>query len=673
MKLLRIDIENFRQFYGKQSIEFSNSEKNITIIFGENGKGKTGIFRALMFGLYGNIYLPQDNKKDKIHLINFHALEENSTATAIVRVEFENNAKRYIIERALQGCKFNSEVIEEEREIKLYYTNKKGDMCSDPIVNRNDIEREIDLILAEEVKDFFLFDAEKIDTLAKTDSTIKKEVKAAIVKLLQIDKLERAIDVTTDLLNKENRRITKNSSNIDIINKEKEKDDKEEEIELIEEKIELKKENILSCNIDIENIKEKLEENEEIRAVHAEINKIENEKRLINDNLKTAKKGIKNSFFNDAHKLLMQDCYKDTKVYLNQILIDQKDLISIEIIEKSLDTMVCACCNTNLNEVKEALQSVLRLKNNYKRSELTPLITKINSSIHDFEIAREDKIQGIKNSLENIRNLKDKIDYLDKKIYTLKQKSKEFSQSEENLKGLENKLEDKQRTLESLKIEVNRLEGQVEEKQRDFRVLERQYDELIRKNAETEFDRKRLDYITTLNNNLKNIFKEYSDDIRLKLKEEATNIFRKLIDSKDKDLINKISINDKYEIEIYSWNGTKITQDISQGQRQVVALSFITALAKVAAGSSENIDFPLFMDTPFGRISGNNRDNLIDNIPNLTSQWILLFTDTEFSIHEEMRFKSNNRLGKWYKLEQIKLGHSEIKKIDLEQQMATRR
>lgn len=673
MKLLRIDMENFRQFYGRQSIEFSNSEKNITIIFGENGKGKTGIFRALMFGLYGNIYLPQDNKKDKIHLINFHALEENATATAIVRVEFENNAKRYIIERALQGCKFNSEVIEEEKEIKLYYTNKTGDMCSDPIINRNDIEREINLILAEEVKDFFLFDAEKIDTLAKTDSTIKKEVKSAIVKLLQIDKLERSIDVTTDLLNKENRRITKNSSNIDIINKEKEKDDKEEEIKFIEEKIELKKENILSCNIDIENIKEKLEENEEIRSVHAEINKIEIEKGLINDNLKTAKQGIKNSFFNDAHKLLMQDCYKDTKVYLNQILIDQKDLISIEIIEKSLDTMVCACCNTNLNEAKEALKSVLRLKNNYKRSELTPLITKINSSINDFEIIREDKIQGIKNSLEKIRNLKDKIDYLDKKIYTLKQKSKEFSQSEENLKGLENKLEDKQRTLESLKIEVNRLEGQVEEKQKDFKVLERQYDELIRKNAETEFDLKRLDYITTLNNNFKNIFKEYSDDIRLKLTQEATNIFRKLIDSKDKDLINKISINDKYEIDIYSWNGTKITQDISQGQRQVVALSFITGLAKVAAGNSENIDFPLFMDTPFGRISGNNRDNLIDNIPNLTSQWILLFTDTEFSIHEEMRFKSNNRLGKCYKLEQIKLGHSEIKKVDLEHQMATRR
>ncbi len=46
------------------------------------------------------------------------------------------------------------------------------------------------------------------------------------------------------------------------------------------------------------------------------------------------------------------------------------------------------------------------------------------------------------------------------------------------------------------------------------------------------------------------------------------------------------------------------------------------------------------MDTPFGRISGKNRDNLIENIPMLTSQWILLLTDTEFTVSEEMKIKS---------------------------------
>ena len=42
-------------------------------------------------------------------------------------------------------------------------------------------------ILDEEIKDFFLFDGEKIDTLAKTNDTVKREVRTAIFKLLQIN------------------------------------------------------------------------------------------------------------------------------------------------------------------------------------------------------------------------------------------------------------------------------------------------------------------------------------------------------------------------------------------------------------------------------------------------------------------------------------------------------
>ena len=37
-----------------------------------------------------------------------------------------------------------------------------------------------------------------------------------------------------------------------------------------------------------------------------------------------------------------------------------------------------------------------------------------------------------------------------------------------------------------------------------------------------------------------------------------------------------------------------------------------------------------------------------------------------------MRFKSTNKLGKWYKLEQITTGHSEIVAMEINDAMATR-
>ena len=160
--------------------------------------------------------------------------------------------------------------------------------------------------------------------------------------------------------------------------------------------------------------------------------------------------------------------------------------------------------------------------------------------------------------------------------------------------------------------------------------------------------------------------------MRRKLKESTTEIFNQLIDQKDVNLIKEININDKFELEIFSHDDIEITQDISQGQRQIVALAFITALAQVAAGDSEQIAFPLFMDSPFNRLSGVNRDQLIENIPSLTSQWILLLTDTELTTSEERVVKEGGRLGKWYRINQIDTFHSEIEEVPLTDSMTTR-
>lgn len=673
MELIKIQLENFRQFYGVQEIEFASGEKNITIIFGVNGKGKTGIFRALIFGLYGKTHLPQDNKQDKIHLINWNALKENSPTSASVTVTFKNNGQIYTIKRVLKGCQFKEDVIEEEQSVELYLTSNSGDMSALPITDRTEISSIINEILHEEVKDFFLFDGEKIDALAKTNTEVKKEVKTAIVNLLQIDKLERAVKITNDLWSKEDRNIRNNISNMNIASKGDEKEAIEQEIKVIEEKLQLKQENIASCNSEIYYIREKLEENEEVRQLHQKISEFEMQYRTQNETLRMAKKMLKDSYFNQGHKLLLQDYYKKIDNYLKQVLVNQKDMVGIELIEKSLNDMTCACCHTDLHQMQEALSHIKQLQRNYKRSELTPLITKITSSISDFEMIQDEKKKGLEQELRNVRNIKNELEALGRKRDDLKARARSYSQNEANLRALEASLEEKEQIVEQFKQEVNRLEGQIIERTKTLTEVEREYAELLKQNKETEYDAKRLAYVKQLGIHLEQIFTEYSDDMRERLMIKATEIFKQLIDGKDKELINKIVINNKYELEIYNWQNKNATQDISQGQRQIVALSFITALAQIAGGDKKNIDFPLFMDTPFGRISGNNRDNLIVNIPSLISQWILLLTDTEFSIQEEMNFKMSGKLGKWYRLEQIELGYTKIQPIQLEDQMATRR
>ena len=56
MIIKNIKISNFRSYYGLTNIDFKiNSEKNITLISGKNGFGKTSFLTALIWGFYGKL------------------------------------------------------------------------------------------------------------------------------------------------------------------------------------------------------------------------------------------------------------------------------------------------------------------------------------------------------------------------------------------------------------------------------------------------------------------------------------------------------------------------------------------------------------------------------------------------------------------------------------------
>jgi len=98
MKLLELKLNNFRQFYGVQCIEFSKDPQNITVILGENGNGKTGIFRAILFCLFNEKELRKDKEDksssaNKIHLVNLNMLNENVGMPVMATVELSSKIK----------------------------------------------------------------------------------------------------------------------------------------------------------------------------------------------------------------------------------------------------------------------------------------------------------------------------------------------------------------------------------------------------------------------------------------------------------------------------------------------------------------------------------------------------------------------------------------------------
>lgn len=673
MILLKMELQNFRQYMGKQTIEFALGEKNITIVFGENGKGKTGLFRALMYALYGSTHIQQDNPKEPVHLASFRLLEDSKRPVETsVTVTFEHLGRKFEITRALKGIKRGDRIEERFDYVKLVMFDENGNYGAQTFDNEVTVRAKMNEILDEEIKDFFLFDAEKIDTLAKTTDEVKKEVRTAISKLLQINNLEEAHNIIETLHRSEKKQIIDNAGNTDIESKEKEIEAKKSEIDqqkVIQQQLLIEQN---ECKKLITHYELQLSQNEDIRRIQDHLKGLRENLASKVEYLDDLKGQVVGKLRNEASFLLLNSTFPNVTNYLEQLTIDQGSIVPSDVLDLSLKQSRCACCDNDLSVHKENMLYVQSLRENYRRSELVTISSSIKNLITEKQNTYETSEQEMVKLLRKIREKDLERKEIARDIEMVEKEIGSRAGAEVHLEEIKNALE-AQREKESLtRIQIARVKDAIDEAEKQLERLEVELSDMFKNNQTLAFDSKVLDYIERIRKNVKQITEEFSSTMRYNLSDLTTDIFKRLIDRKDINLIQKININDKFEIEIIGHDDIDITQDISQGQRQIVALAFITALAQIASGDNILINFPLFMDSPFNRLSANNRDQLIINIPTLASQWVLLLTDTELTVNEERVFKDNNKLGKFYRIVQRDVMDAEIELVELHAALTTR-
>ena len=678
MKLIKMELENFRQYYGKQSIEFAyQGNQNTTILFGENGKGKTGIYRAIMFVLFGSKKISQDASNENIHLTNFKIIDNTSgAAESSVTLKFEHEKEVYEIKRSMRAIKISSNSIkEQEGEVSLIEIDANtGNVKPNSLYDKQEINIKINKIINEEIKDFFLFDAEKIDTIAKADSSVRKEVKDAIFSLLQLDKIETAKTFVKDISKVVRFRLTEGMKDGNAT----QLSQKISDIDLESEEI---KGMILKLDEDKQTMDEiiaqhslTLEKNKHIVETKNKIQEKENQINLLKNQLENSKVQLSRSLFEQSPSLMLEGVLDENKSYFDNFLGDSKVSIPKEILNLSLLNEKCIVCDNDLKSHEQNKKYIESLLETYKHSESYDLARNLLKEAKDKLDEYTKNEQDFINNLKNYKNLSNEISKGQDAIKDLKDDISKSAKNSVDLADIQGMIEQEERKKENAIREIALKENKLEELEKQKEVLENQYQEILKKESRNEFDQAQLQTLVALEHELKDISTSFSEEVRSLLGEYTSDIFKKLIDKKDLEVISYVEIDAHFQIGAFNNNGYKITQDISQGQRQILSLSFITALAKLAVreDSVDKIDYPLFMDSPFNRLSGMNRDNLIEKIPNLTAQWILLVTDTELTPSEEKVFKSTHRLGKWYRINQIDIHHSEIEAVDLNETMSTR-
>lgn len=132
------------------------------------------------------------------------------------------------------------------------------------------------------------------------------------------------------------------------------------------------------------------------------------------------------------------------------------------------------------------------------------------------------------------------------------------------------------------------------------------------------------------------------------LSKAATRIFRSL---HHKDQVAKILVQDDGKAILYSHEGTEITLPKSSGESQLFVLSLVGALAEVTG-----YKVPLIVDTPLARLSEAHCNNLLDYwTKDGSRQVILLAQDKEIGGTEFDRLSSH--VARSYLLQHEQTGH----------------
>ena len=207
-----IEMTNYRQYKGTQKLQFtSDKSKNVAIIYGRNGSGKSNVLNAITWCLYGK----EIHKKyeeiddDNMPLINssvLRSLQNDETSYAEVTIHLQTDAGAWLVSRKMEGGK--------DSYGKLWFSESKL-MVVHPVGNQDKVDtgegtkRLVNNILPDALKSFFFIDGEQLREFFRVSSP--DEVAKAIDTVSQLELVYKASS-HLELLEKDLRKNIKTST-----------------------------------------------------------------------------------------------------------------------------------------------------------------------------------------------------------------------------------------------------------------------------------------------------------------------------------------------------------------------------------------------------------------------------------------------------------------------------
>lgn len=669
MFISQITITNFRAYKGINTVSYAKSVKNVYLVAGNNGFGKTTFLTSLVWCLYGKLMGDVDDKfrkeiNDNQGYKNFAKSNLNKQCISAIEEKLINQElKKELVKNGYSGRNKSLKSISQYSiEIDISDVFIPSIPCSTISVKRtydyitesenvevlidgqtNELAREVgydifinDFILSKDIAKFFFFDAEKIVHLAEVKSLDeKRRLSSAYSEVLGIKKYE---DIKRNLENlrvkyRKNagtsgaiisrtklERLTTDISNVEqkmthIQNEIQQLDDEtcllKSEREQLHEKL-IREGNAMS-------IEELCKQKDLLSTLRQKDQLL---KAKLKDMLDIAPFAISGKLFVSLKNQVAAE--KTTK----QLLINN-DAINSALI-KTHSEIIKKLSDIGLNDNQDSMIKII-IENAFASSlshNLSSEGVEQTKVILDFSPAEENEFQSLYDKIiysysalfkQLVKDIKNNSLFLVKT-------QKRINQVEGNDSGSEIKsVRERKDLVDKRLIEIDKIVRAHSEDlgvlAKDLAVKKKQLSEVLKSIRVDDQDKEKdviaerlIEELSTFLLNLKNKRKL---SLANKIKSEIDSLMHK------ENFIHNVRIDikdDIIEIILLDANGDEIIKDkLSKGEQQLYATAILKALV-----DESGISFPVFIDSPLQKFDSIHAHNIITKFyPNVAKQVVI--------------------------------------------------
>ena len=646
MYLEKIVMTDFMPYIGTQEVDFSVSkDAPIILIEGENNRGKSSLFTAIRWCLYGRALDRSSKTVQDQFLLNDNAFDLGRDNFE-VQLSFSNDNDNYLLTRTCT-VKRDSKGKRSGSSVRTFLHRNRD------AISTEDISRYINEVLDESISMFFLADMEILknyETLVEDDSKAAVEVKSAIEDILGIPSLISVRDALKEIVDDTYKEIQK---------KKKENSEKSELEQKIAEQTSKKSNAKTQYDIASSSMAEKKREQDELTSKLAKIadasELIEREKTLIEKNdsdLKSIDK-LRKEIQIALHESWWAPVSTQVELKVNQTQ-DQTKLASqrhqslsekkfkLTSLENSLVTNKCSECQQDLpipsrddtKKTIEVLQAEIQEMSK-------PLIPSLESLVDE---SRRLSLFSMPRKAEVIRSLERQIRILQNDAPKRRQEIKEISMAlqgvnKDEVKNLELQRQNKDREIGAVAMIVRSESTKLANAEKELTVLNRKFLDAPKSAGDMEISTE-MAIASSLQEIMEDTVSRFRVEMKKTVEKNATEIFASL---GSENVFKQLQINENYGLRLVDNKG-QVFDHKSAGTAQVIAISLILALAKSAARSNA-----LVLDTPFARLDDTHRDNVLKLLSRDSKQSILLIQSGE-KISKEIEPEFRKHVSRTYKI-----------------------